>query len=84
MLGIVEEQQAGGAAGGDLGVNFNGVGVAADRSGESGTVGRRTAARLQVQHALAGREVRRVELVPEGPLQAEFGAGKAVRGVGQR
>src|ERR1035441_4498810 len=72
-----------GALRGDLDVNFDGVGVAADRGGESGTVGQRTAARLQVEHALAGGESRRVELVPEGPLQAEFGAGEAVRGVGQ-
>src|ERR1035441_8616385 len=83
VLGIVEKQQAGGAAGGDLDVNFDGIGVAADRGGESGTVGQRTAARLQVQHALAGRKARLVELVPEGPLQAEFGAGEAVRGVGE-
>ncbi len=69
--------------GGDLDVNFDGIGVAADRGGESGTVGQRTAARLQVQYALAGREARGVELVPEGPLQAEFGAGEAVRGIGQ-
>src|ERR1035438_1118227 len=83
VLGIVEKQQAGGAAGGDLDVNFDGIGVAADRGGESGTVGQRTAARLQVQHALAGRKARLVELVPEGPLQAEFGAGEVVRGVGE-
>lgn len=83
VLGIVEEQQAGGAAGSDLGVDFDGVGVAADWGGEGETVGQRTAERIQGQHTLTGRKACRVELVPEGPLQAEFGAGEAIRGVGQ-
>ncbi len=82
--GVVEEHEPRRAAGGDFDVDFDGVGVAADGRGEGRGVGERVALGLEHERAVAGGDARGIELMPEGPLQAEFGRFEVVRRVERR
>ena len=83
VVGVVEEEQAGFAAGFDFDIDFYGVGVAADGGGEDGGVFEGFAPGRELEEASAGLEALCVVFMPEAPLEAEFRRFKAVGGVGE-
>jgi len=84
VVGVVEEDKTGGAAGVDFDVDLDGVGVASDCSREDGGVGDGFAAGLKLERAVTSLEAGGIELAPEAPLETQLGGGEVVRRIAER